>query len=182
MSGAGTATVEAILGDIVKERVDAIVNAANSGLLGGAGVDGAIHAAAGPALLAECRALVARIGSCAPGDAVITGSGALPCRYVIHTVGPVWRGGSRGEAAILESAYRRCLELAAENGCSSIAFPNVATGAYGFPKALAASIVAAAMRRELPRFPSIALVRFVCFDRENFELYSRACGTVGGPR
>ncbi|MDR2110915.1 MAG: O-acetyl-ADP-ribose deacetylase [Spirochaetaceae bacterium] len=165
-----------VQGDITTLAVDAIVNAANSSLMGGGGVDGAIHRAAGPELSGECRriALARRPASpCPAGDAVLTGAGRLPCKKVIHTVGPVWYGGGRGEAALLASCYRKSLLLAEEAGLKSIAFPNIGTGVYGYPKAAAAEIAVAAVRETLPQTPGITRVLFVCFDRENYGLYRR---------
>ncbi|MDR2403357.1 MAG: O-acetyl-ADP-ribose deacetylase [Spirochaetaceae bacterium] len=167
---------ELILGDITSLTVDAIVNAANSSLMGGGGVDGAIHRAAGPALLEECRLIAERRrrnpgGACPPGDAIITGAGRLSCRKVIHTVGPVWRGGGFGEAEILTSCYRKSLLLAAGSGLRSIAFPNISTGVYGYPKAAAAKIAVASVKNTLLQTPLITRVIFVCFDRENYEFY-----------
>jgi O-acetyl-ADP-ribose deacetylase (regulator of RNase III) len=168
--------IEAILGDITTLSVDAMVNAANSTLLGGGGVDGAIHRAAGPELLAECRRIAeARRnvpgGPCPTGEAVATGAYALPCRRVIHTVGPVWRGGSRGEPALLASCYRNSLLLAEQEGLNSVAFPNISTGVYGYPKELAAQVAIQAVRETLSSTPGIARVVFVCFDQENLRLY-----------
>jgi O-acetyl-ADP-ribose deacetylase (regulator of RNase III) len=132
--------LEAKKGDITKITVDAIVNAANSSLMGGGGVDGAIHRAGGPTIIDECRKIVAKQGGCKTGEAVITSAGNLPDRYVIHTVGPVWNGGNTGEAEKLANCYLNSLKLATENDCKSIAFPNISTGVYHFPKKLAAEI------------------------------------------
>jgi O-acetyl-ADP-ribose deacetylase (regulator of RNase III) len=170
------AEIELTQGDITVLPVDAIVNAANSGLMGGGGVDGAIHRAAGPELLEECRkiASVRRPGSpCPAGDAVITGSGRLRCKRVIHTVGPVWQGGCRGEPALLASCYRKSLLLAEKAGLESIAFPNISTGIYGYPKEEAATAAIASVKKTLPETPNIKRVIFVCFDRENFLIYKR---------
>jgi len=163
------------VGDITKEDAEAIVNAANGSLMGGGGVDGAIHRAGGPAILAECKAIRASQGECPPGEAVVTTGGRLPARYVIHTVGPVWRGGDRGEPEILASCYRISLRLAVENGVRSIAFPSISTGAYGYPveKAapLALSTVAAFLRMEKL---APGLVRFVLFDAGTLRTYRQA--------
>jgi O-acetyl-ADP-ribose deacetylase len=148
--------------------VDAIVNAANSSLLGGGGVDGAIHRAAGPELLAACREL----GGCETGDAKATGGGRLAARHVIHTVGPVWRGGDFGEEELLASCHRRSLELAAELGCRSVAFPAISTGIYGYPVELAAPTAVAAVR-ESARAP-VELVRFVLFNEDAYEAFAAA--------
>jgi O-acetyl-ADP-ribose deacetylase (regulator of RNase III) len=163
--------IKLIQGDITKLEVDAIVNAANSSLMGGGGVDGAIHRAGGPAILAECREIVARQGGCATGDAVITSGGNLPVKYVIHTVGPIWRGGNNNEPKLLENAYRNSLKLAAEKGIETIAFPNISTGVYGFPKDRAAQIAVHTVQEFLKENTQIRQVYFVCFDRENFDLY-----------
>lgn len=166
------ASMAAVQGDITRERVDAIVNAANEGLLPGGGVCGAIHRAAGPRLWDECRA----IGHCAPGDAVITGGYNLPARHVIHTVGPVWEGGGHGEAATLASCYRRCIELAQRHGLHSVAFPAISTGIYGFPLLRATPIAVSATLAALETAPDIEAVRFVCFDAGTLGVYQRALG------
>ena len=160
--------IEAVRGDITRQRVDAIVNAANSSLLGGGGVDGAIHRAGGPEILAECRGL----GGCETGDAKATTSGRLAARHIIHTVGPVWRGGDEDEAELLASCHRRALELAAELGCSSVAFPAISTGVYGYPVELAAPVAIAAAR-EAQR-PPVELVRFVLFSKGHLEAFEHA--------
>ncbi len=163
--------IEAVLGDITEQVVDAVVNAANAALAGGGGVDGAIHRAAGSAeLQAACRAL----GGCRPGDAVATPGFALRARWIIHTVGPVWHGGDRGEAAVLASCYRRSLEVADALGARSVAFPAIATGVYGFPPELAAQIAVEAVR-DSPA--AVSLVRLVAFDPATFDLYRRRLGS-----
>ena len=158
--------IEIVQGDITKLEVDAIVNAANSSLLGGGGVDGAIHRAAGPELLAECRTL----GGCSTGDAKVTSGYNLPARYVIHTVGPVWRGGTDGEPELLAFCYRRSLELANQLKLKSIAFPAISTGIYGFPKQQAATIAVKEVRSNLG---NLDRVLFVCFDSETAEIYRK---------
>ena len=164
--------------DITRVETDAIVNAANSSLMGGGGVDGAIHRAAGPGLLEECLRIAEERrgipnGPCPPGDAVMTGPGKLPCRKVIHTVGPIWRGGGGGEAELLASCYRKSLLLAESAGLKSVAFPNISTGVYGYPKDKAAWVAVEAVRATLGETPGIEQVVFVCFDDENFRLYER---------
>jgi O-acetyl-ADP-ribose deacetylase (regulator of RNase III) len=154
-------------GDITRARVDIIVNAANSSLLGGGGVDGAIHRAAGPGLLAECR----EIGGCPTGEARITGAYNLPHRHVIHTVGPVWQGGAHGEPALLASCYRASLLLARDHACDSIAFPAISTGVYGFPKQPAAEIALATVRDVLASEASDMRVIFLCFDSATLAIY-----------
>lgn len=158
-------------GDITKLEVDAIVNAANSSLMGGGGVDGAIHRAGGSAILAECREIVARQGRCETGQAVITSGGNLPAKFVIHTVGAVWCGGNNREANLLKNAYSNSLKLAVENGVETIAFPNISTGVYGFPRKTAAEIAVKTVTKFLSEHEQIGQVYFVCFDQDNYELY-----------
>ena len=159
-------------GDITRLQVDAIVNAANTSLLGGGGVDGAIHRAAGPELLAECRML----GGCPPGEARLTGGYGLPARHIIHTVGPIWRGGNAGEEKILENCYRSSLAIACSRGLREIAFPAIATGIYGFPGEAAARIAVATVRSHFSEQQLPELVTFVCFDTATLEAYRAALG------
>ena len=167
--------IESLLADITTLNVTAIVNAANSSLMGGGGVDGAIHDAAGPELLKECIKIAENRRPnepCPTGDAVITVAGKLPAKYVIHTVGPVWRGGTNGEPELLASCYRKSLLLAQENGIESIAFPNISTGIFGYPKDKAAKTAINTVRETLKETPIIKKVVFVCFDKENYSLYN----------
>jgi len=160
--------IEVVGGDITEQVVDAIVNAANSSLLGGGGVDGAIHHEGGPEIVAECRLL----GGCATGDAKATTAGRLAARHVIHTVGPVWRGGGASEAELLASCHRRVLEVAAGLECASVACPAISTGVYGYPVELAAPVAVAAVRVALR--PPVELVRFVLFSDDHFAAFARA--------
>ena len=171
------------LGDITRCYVDAIVNAANESLLGGGGVDGAIHQAAGPGLLEACRALpeVAPGVRCPPGAARITSGFELPARFVIHTVGPVWRGGSQGERETLARCYRRVLDLVARHGLRSVAFPSISTGAYGFPIDEAAPIALREIRAALARQPQLERVTVVLFSASDLEVYQRALTEAGTP-
>ena len=172
------ASIEVVEGDITELDVDAIVNAANSSLLGGGGVDGAIHRRAGSGLLEECR----RLGGCATGEAKITNGHHLKARYVIHAVGPVWRGGGSGEAELLAGCYRRALELAEAHGISSIAFPAISTGIYGYPKEEAARVALTSVRETLTKAPSVQRVIFCCFDRETADIYRSLLRGLGEGR
>ncbi len=165
-----------VQGDITQQRVDAIVNAANPSLLGGGGVDGAIHRAAGPELLAECRTL----GGCPTGQAKITRGYRLPAKWVIHTVGPIWRGGDHGEDELLASCYRNSLALAVEHGIRTIAFPAISTGAYGFPLERATRIAVDEVRRFLAQEERIEQVIFICFDERAYRCYRSALGDLPG--
>jgi len=162
--------IQVVKADITKFQADAIVNAANSSLMGGGGVDGAIHRAGGPAILEDCRKIVARQGGCKTGEAVITTGGNLPAKYVIHTVGPVYNGGKGNVAELLKSCYLNSLALALENNCRTIAFPSISTGIYGYPKPEAAKIAVAAVKDFFSRNKDIEMVTFVCFDDENYKL------------
>jgi O-acetyl-ADP-ribose deacetylase len=164
--------------DITKETTDAIVNAANSSLLGGGGVDGAIHRAAGPSILEECKRIVAKIDRLPAGKAILTTGGRLPAKYVIHTVGPIYRGGKNNEAEALASCYRESMKLADDHAISSISFPSISTGAYGYPIDEAAAIAAKTVVEWLPQATHIRLVRFVLFDTHDLDIYIRAAETL----
>ena len=177
----GKTRLSLIQGDITKQTTDVIVNAANSGLMGGGGVDGAIHRAGGPAILDECRQIISRIGRLDTGKAVITTGGNLKSKYVVHTVGPVWHGGSRGEAELLASAYRESLKLAAEHKLKSVSFPSISTGAYGYPVTEAAKValetVIAFLRDEST---SLQEIPFVLYDSRTYQDYSAKLAEVTG--
>ena len=167
--------LEIITGDITEQDVDAIVNAANCSLLGGGGVDGAIHRAAGPELLAECRTL----HGCETGKAKITKGYRLKAHYVIHTPGPVWHGGGHGEEALLASCYRSCMALAAENGCKTVDFPSISTGVYHFPLEKASKIAVDTITACLEEYPAIERVRMVCFNKHTQRFYQAALEARG---
>lgn len=171
----GGAQLEVLVADITTLSVDAIVNAANSSLLGGGGVDGAIHDAAGPELLRECRTL----GGCKTGDAKITEGYRLKARHVIHTVGPVWNGGGRGEDDLLASCYRRSMEICEKHGLASVAFPAISTGIYRFPADRAAEIAIKSASEALPAAPSLARIVFCCFSKVSAELHAAVLGRLG---
>jgi O-acetyl-ADP-ribose deacetylase (regulator of RNase III) len=170
--------IQLVKGDITKIQVDAIVNAANTSLLGGGGVDGAIHKAGGKAILEECQKIRAKQGGCKVGEAVITTGGNLPAKYVIHTVGPVWQGGNNEENRLLASAYISCLKIAVENKVRSLAFPNISTGIYGFPKDKAAKIAVSTVKSVLQSTDQVEIVVFVCFDEESYNLYRDLLNTA----
>jgi O-acetyl-ADP-ribose deacetylase (regulator of RNase III) len=173
----GTARLEVIVADITTLSVDAIVNAANTSLLGGGGVDGAIHRAAGPELLAECRTL----HGCETGGAKITKAYRLPARHVIHAVGPVWNGGNRGEDEALASCYRRAIELCQIHGLASIAFPAISTGIYRFPAERAARIAVSTMVEVLPAAPAVSHIIFCCFSNDSARLHAQSMAEFGSP-
>lgn len=173
------ATLELAMGDITDETTDAIVNAANSGLLGGGGVDGAIHRAAGPALLAECKKIREQRGPLPPGQAVITSGANLKAKYVVHTVGPVWQGGKVNEPQILESCYCNSMEQANHKLCASVSFPSVSTGAFGYPVGPAAQIALRTIADLLHEPKSVKLVRFVLFDEGTYQAYAAAAEKLG---
>lgn len=170
----GDARIEVVRGDITKENLDAIVNAANSSLLGGGGVDGAIHSAGGAKILEECR----RLGGCATGDAKITTAGNLPARFVIHTVGPVYQDGKAGEAELLASCFRQSIEVAEEHGLRSLAFPAISCGVYGYPISQAAPIAIETVRAALERTRSVKLARFVLFSEADYSTFEEALNAL----
>ncbi|MEW6721619.1 MAG: O-acetyl-ADP-ribose deacetylase [Thermodesulfobacteriota bacterium] len=175
----GGKTIELVLGDIVRQNVEAIVNAANPSLLGGGGVDGAIHRAGGPSILEECQNIRNVRGECPPGDAVFTSGGRLPARYVIHAVGPVWQGGSRGESELLASCYRSALRIATKLGLRSVAFPSISTGIYGYPTGEAATVALLAVSSFLASEPAAPeVVRFVLYDSLTYMTYAGALDSL----
>ncbi|HGE71971.1 TPA: O-acetyl-ADP-ribose deacetylase [Candidatus Poribacteria bacterium] len=168
-----------IVGDITKQNTDAIVNAANSSLLGGGGVDGAIHRAGGPQILEECKKIRARQGGCKTGEAVITTGGNLPARYVIHTVGPIWSGGNNNEPDLLANCYKNSLKLAVENGIKTVSFPSISTGAYGYPIDQAATVALKAVIDFLRNDDSLEEVIFVLFNEAIYKSYENALKEIG---
>ncbi len=176
----GSTLLRLMVGDITQQDTEAIVNAANSSLMGGGGVDGAIHRAGGPQILEECKQIVARIGSLPTGQAVMTTGGNLKARFVIHTVGPVWSGGSRGEDELLKNAYYNSLSLAGDKGIRSISFPSISTGAYRFPVERAAVIALTTVRDFVREHPFFDEVRFVLFREDDYLVYRRAWEKISG--
>src|SRR5690625_4366657 len=170
MADKDQAKISLVQGDITKQKVDAIVNAANESLLGGGGVDGAIHRAAGPELLEECR----KLNGCPTGEAKITNGYKLPAKYVIHTVGPIWRGGDNDEDRLLANCYKNSLKLASDNNIKSIAFPSISTGVYGYPIELASRIALTEIQNFIKSTKEIEKVVIVCFDEEDFQTYQEA--------
>ncbi|NLO19814.1 MAG: O-acetyl-ADP-ribose deacetylase [Ignavibacteria bacterium] len=170
------ARIELLLDDITSLKVDAIVNAANTQLKGGGGVDGAIHKAAGPILYEECSKIIEEKGSCSVGEAVLTSAGNLPCKHIIHTVGPIWTGGTNNEEKLLARAYFNSLLLAKEKKIKTVAFPNISTGVYGFPKQRAAEIAVQEVKNFLDMNASIEKVIFVCFEEANYLIYKNILG------
>lgn len=173
--------IRILKGDITQQDTEAIVNAANSGLMGGGGVDGAIHRAGGPQILEECKQIVSRQGRCPTGKAVITGGGRLKARYVIHAVGPVWRGGKAGEDELLRQAYLSSMELASEHGIGSISFPAISTGAYGFPRERAARIAISTVLEYVKSKP-FSEIRFILFSDEDLNIYEQAWQAISESR
>ncbi|MBX2990677.1 MAG: O-acetyl-ADP-ribose deacetylase [Bacteroidetes bacterium] len=167
----GSTTLTLVQADITRQEVDAIVNAANSSLMGGGGVDGAIHRAGGPQILDECKAYIARHGRLPTGEAMITSGGRMKAKHVIHTVGPVWHGGGNHEVELLANAYRNSLQVAVENNVKTIAFPSISTGVYGFPIEGAAKIAVEAVKNFVEKNPSLKEVRFVTFSQPDYDIY-----------
>ena len=165
--------ISVVQGDITTIKTDAIVNAANTSLLGGGGVDGAIHRTGGPKILEECMQIRNKHGGCPVGEAVITTGGNLPAKHVIHTVGPVWNGGNKNEKELLASAYRNSLKIAEQHNLATIAFPNISTGIYGFPKKAAAEIAVNTVKDFMQTAKNVKEVTFVCYDEENYKLYNQ---------
>ncbi|MFZ5652397.1 MAG: O-acetyl-ADP-ribose deacetylase [Bacillota bacterium] len=178
----GVARVLLLRGDITQQDADAIVNAANSSLLGGGGVDGAIHRAGGPQILEECKVIRSRKGGCPTGEAVITGGGNLKARYVIHTVGPIWSGGGSNEDQLLSNAYRNSLKLAESKGIRTVSFPSISTGAYGFPTERAARVAARTVKEFLEGQDTLEEVRFVLFSGRDLNIYREAWEEIAGQR
>jgi len=170
----GSSILEIVQGDITRQDTEAIANAANARLAGGGGVDGAIHRAGGPAIMAACR----KIGGCPTGHAVLTTGGNLKAKYVIHAVGPVYRGGGKGEAGLLKNAYLSCLKIASEKGIKSIAFPSISTGVYGYPLEEGSRIALTTCRNYLSKHPEIERVRFVLFGETNYRTYEKTLKTL----